>query len=107
MVSFELFARRRSAMAGHNDTDLPLLRAISEDTLGHGPDGKTHFLRVEGRIDDTGRWHVRRAGGQGSHQLTAMARADALAWHPTVSRSNPATRFESCPSGSLRTWDGS
>ena len=83
MVSFELFARAAIGfMAGHNDTDLPLLRAISEDTLGHGPDGKTHFLRVEGRIDDTGRWHVRRAGGQGSHQLTAMARADALALAP-------------------------
>ena len=79
MVSFELFARAAiGLMAGHDDTDLPLLRAISEDSLGHGPDGKTHFLRVEGRIDDTGRWHVRRAGGQGSHQLTAMARADAL-----------------------------
>lgn len=83
MVSFELFARAAIGfMAGDNDTDLPLLRAISEDTLGHGPDGKTHFLRVEGRIDDTGRWHVHRAGGQGSHQLTAMARADALALAP-------------------------
>lgn len=83
MVSFELFARAAiGLMAGHDDTDLPLLRAISEDSLGHGPDGKTHFLRVEGRIDDTGRWHVRRAGGQGSHQLTAMARADALALAP-------------------------
>ncbi|MEK9636177.1 MAG: gephyrin-like molybdotransferase Glp [Acidimicrobiaceae bacterium] len=83
MVSFELFARAAiGIMAGHDDTDLPLLWAISEDSLGHGPDGKTHFLRVEGRIDDTGRWHVRRAGGQGSHQLTAMARADALALAP-------------------------
>ena len=83
MVSFELFARAAiGLMAGHDDTDLPLLRAISEDSLGHGPDGKTHFLRVEGRIDDTGRWHVRRAGSQGSHQLTAMARADALALAP-------------------------
>jgi molybdenum cofactor synthesis domain-containing protein len=83
MVSFELFARAAiGVMAGHDGTDLPLLRAISEDSLGHSPDGKTHFLRVEGRIDDTGRWHVRRAGGQGSHQLTAMARADALALAP-------------------------
>ena len=83
MVSFELFARAAiGVMAGHDDTDLPLLRAISEDSLGHGPDGKTHFVRVEGRIDETGRWHVRRAGGQGSHQLTAMARADALALAP-------------------------
>ena len=83
MVSFELFARPAIGfMAGAADTELPLLRAISEDSLGHDADGKTHFMRVEGRIDETGRWHVRRAGGQGSHQLTAMARADALALSP-------------------------
>ena len=83
MVSFELFARPAIGfMAGAESTDLPLLRALSEDSLGHEPDGKTHFLRVEGRVDDVGRWHVRRAGGQGSHQLTAMARADALALAP-------------------------
>ena len=83
MVSFELFARPAIRfMAGDDDTDLPLIRAISEDSLGHDADGKTHFMRVEGRVDETGRWHVRRAGGQGSHQLTAMARADALALSP-------------------------
>ena len=83
MVSFELLARPALAfMAGADDTALPLEWAVSEDTLGHGTDGKTHWLRVEGRRDDRGRWHVRRAGGQGSHQLTAMARADALAVSP-------------------------
>ena len=83
MVSFELFARPAIGfMGGAVDTELPLLRAISEDSLGHESDGKTHFMRVEGRVDETGRWHVRRAGGQGSHQLTAMARADALALSP-------------------------
>ncbi|MGB1505260.1 MAG: molybdopterin molybdenumtransferase MoeA, partial [Acidimicrobiales bacterium] len=69
-------------MAGDDDTALHLLRAVSEDTLKHPGDGKVHFLRVEGRVDEIGRWHVRRAGGQGSHQLTAMARADALALVP-------------------------
>ena len=32
--------------------------------------------------DRTGRWHVRKLAGQGSHQLTAMARATALAVVP-------------------------
>ncbi|MEM9465792.1 MAG: gephyrin-like molybdotransferase Glp [Actinomycetota bacterium] len=83
MVSFELFARPAIGfMGGADETDLPLLSAISEDSLGHDADGKTHFMRVEGRVDSVGRWHVRRAGGQGSHQLTAMARADALALSP-------------------------
>ena len=44
MVSFELFARPAIGfMAGAADTDLPLLRAVSEDSLGHDADGKTHF----------------------------------------------------------------
>ena len=98
MVSFELLARPAIGfMAGHTDTSLPLLRAISEDTLGHSPDGKVHFLRVEGRVDDTGRWHVRRAGGQGSHQLTAMARADALALAPDGVEIAPGDEVEILP----------
>ncbi len=83
MVSFELLARPAiRTMAGHADPFAPRLVAISDDSLTHSPDGKTHFLRVEGGPDESGRWHVRRAGGQGSHQLTAMARADALAVVP-------------------------
>jgi len=98
MVSFELFARPAIAfMAGQDDTALPLLTAISEDTLGHAPDGKTHFLRVEGRVDDTGRWYVRRAGGQGSHQLTAMARADALALSPDGAEIEPGDEVQVLP----------
>ena len=98
MVSFELFARPAIAfMAGEEDTALPLLTAISEDTLGHASDGKTHFLRVEGRVDDTGRWYVRRAGGQGSHQLTAMARADALALSPDGAEIEPGDEVQVLP----------
>ena len=98
MVSFELFARPAIAfMAGEDDTSIPLLTAISEDTLGHAPDGKIHFLRVEGRVDDTGRWYVRRAGGQGSHQLTAMARADALALSPDGAEIEPGDEVQVLP----------
>jgi len=83
MVSFEVLARTAlERMAGNASADLDLLWAVSEDSLGHGADGKTHLLRVEGRRDDQGQWRVRRAGGQGSHQLTAMARANALAFSP-------------------------
>ena len=37
------------------------------------PDGKIHFARVVARHGADGRVHVRSAGGQGSHQLGAMA----------------------------------
>lgn len=81
MVSFELFARpglRR--LAGHPDDRLsrPRLAAVASVPLRRRPDGKTHFVRVE--VDVVGGvLQVRPAGGQGSHQLSAMARANGLA----------------------------
>ncbi|MBA3303160.1 MAG: hypothetical protein H0U26_04730 [Acidimicrobiia bacterium] len=85
MVSFELFARpglRR--MAGHDDSDLDRLRvrAVAGEDLPRRPDGKVHLVRVTTSIRDDGRFVVRSAGGQGSHQLSAMAAADALAVLP-------------------------
>jgi molybdopterin molybdotransferase len=83
MVSFELFARpalRR--MAGHAELDRRRVRAIAPDGLRRHPDGKIHFVRVVAVQGDRGTWNVRSAGGQGSHQLSAMAAANALAVVP-------------------------
>jgi molybdopterin molybdotransferase len=82
MVSFELFARpalRR--IMGHADGDLDRLtvRAVVDEPLRRHRDGKTHFARVAVRYGDDGRFHIRSAGGQGSHQLTGMAGASGLA----------------------------
>ena len=83
MVSYELFARPAlRKMAGHTLVDRPVRRAITEDSLGRHDDGKTHFVRVTGGPDETGRWHIHKLAGQGSHQLAAMARASALAIVP-------------------------
>jgi molybdenum cofactor synthesis domain-containing protein len=84
MVSFELFARpglRR--MMGHPDDrlDRPRLRAVAPAGLRRGPDGKVHFARVNA-VNVDGRLEVRLSGGQGSHQLSAMAAANALAVLP-------------------------
>ena len=82
MVSFELLAKPvLRAMAGHGPADLgpTLQRAVSDDELGHRGDGKTHYVRVAATRDERGVLHVTRSGGQGSHQLAAMTRADALA----------------------------
>ena len=82
LVSFELFARpglRR--LAGHADGDLdrPLVSAVADEALRRRPDGKTHFVRAVCRWDaGTATYRVASAGAQGSHQLTAMADADAL-----------------------------
>ena len=83
MVSFELLAKPAlRLMAGHQELGPETVTAQSDDHLGRGTDGKTHFLRVNARRDDRGSWHVARSGGQGSHQLAAMARAEALAIVP-------------------------
>jgi molybdenum cofactor synthesis domain-containing protein len=86
LVSFELLARpalRR--MQGRPDDDLDRLSvlAVADDGLRRRTDGKIHFLRAVVAYDRAdGRFHVRAGGAQGSHQLAAMASANALAVLP-------------------------
>jgi len=83
MVSFELFARPAlRQMAGRPDLDRLVVPAVAVDGLRRTPDGKTHFARVVAAQVDDGSWTVVSAGGQGSHQLAAMAAANALAILP-------------------------
>jgi molybdenum cofactor synthesis domain-containing protein len=83
MVSFELFARPALLrMMGRPDPHRPHLRAILDEPLRRSPDGKIHFVRVTLTAQPDGAWHARSAGGQGSHQLRAMAAADGLAVVP-------------------------
>lgn len=85
LVSFELFARpalRR--MAGYPDDRLHRARlaAVADEAMPRRSDGKVHFVRVAATVGPDGAIHVRSSGGQGSHQLAAAARADALAILP-------------------------
>jgi molybdopterin biosynthesis enzyme len=83
MVSFELFARpalRR--MMGHPEPDARTVAAVAAEPLRRRADGKIHFARVSAAVDADGVIRVRSAGGQGSHQLSAMAGANALAVLP-------------------------
>lgn len=83
MVSFELFARPAlRAMMGRSDVHRPRIKAIADHGLARDPDGKTHFIRVTVAQRSDGAWYVRSAGGQGSHQLRAMAVANGLAVVP-------------------------
>ncbi|MCE2525127.1 MAG: molybdopterin molybdotransferase MoeA [Acidimicrobiia bacterium] len=82
MVSFELLARpalRR--MMGHTQLHRPLVRATASAPLRRRPDGKIHFARVVWGYRE-GRYEVRSAGGQGSHQLSSLAAANGLAVLP-------------------------
>ncbi|MET0727103.1 MAG: gephyrin-like molybdotransferase Glp [Acidimicrobiales bacterium] len=85
MVSYELLARpalRR--MAGHPEGcwHRPAVAAVAAEPLRRRRDGKLHLARVVGERDTDGVLRVRSAGGQGSHHLTAMARASGLALLP-------------------------
>ncbi len=85
MVSFELFARAGlRSMMGHTPENLhrPSIKAIVDEDLRRGPDGKTHFARVTAAFGPDGRIHVRSSGGQASNLLRSMALADALAILP-------------------------
>ena len=82
MVSFELFARPAlRKMMGRSDLGKQRVRAVASEPLHRRADGKVHFARVIWRYRE-GRYEVRSAGGQGSHQLSAMAAANGLAVLP-------------------------
>ncbi len=80
MVSFELFARPGiRQMMGYREPHRQRLSAVAATDLRRHRDGKTHFARVVAEPGGDGRYRVGFAGGQGSHQLHAMATANALA----------------------------
>ena len=83
MVSFELLVRpavRRRG--GHRSLERPVVSARAESDLRRRPDGKTHFVRALCSLDQHGEWRVCPVDGQDSHQLRAMADANALAILP-------------------------
>ncbi|HWE56628.1 MAG TPA: gephyrin-like molybdotransferase Glp [Acidimicrobiales bacterium] len=86
MVSYELLARpglrQMAGMAAGELHRRPLPGIVDDDGWRAGRDGRTGYVRVVSRFDDEGRLRVTSAGGQGSHQLYAMAQADALAVAP-------------------------
>jgi molybdopterin biosynthesis enzyme len=82
MVSYEVLARPGlRQMAGHLPDDLhhlPQTAVVDGPSLRSARD-RTSFVRVVASPGADGRLMVRQTGGQGSHQLRAMALADALA----------------------------
>jgi molybdopterin molybdotransferase len=97
-ITFELFVRPAiRALAGRHDLLRPVDRAVLDDPVAKGR-GRRAFLRVVAERDtagspvrdERGRVHVRLAGGQGSHVISALAAADALAVIPEADDTLPA-----------------
>ena len=94
LVSFEVFARPAlRQMMGHPRIDRLRVEAVADEALRRRPDGKTHFVRVVAAYVD-GAFHVRSSGGQASHQLGAMAAANALVVLPDGDGVEPGGRVE-------------
>jgi molybdenum cofactor synthesis domain-containing protein len=83
MVSFELFVRPAvRILGGHHTLDRPVVAAVVQEDVPPHHDGKLHFLRARVTLDRSGTWRVTTAEKQESHQLHAMATANALALIP-------------------------
>ncbi len=83
MVSYQVVALpalRR--LAGHRSPLPRRIPAVAADDFERRRDGKLHLLRVVAAMGADGRVIVRSAGKQGSHQLAALAAANALALVP-------------------------
>ena len=97
-VTFEIFVRPAlRLLAGAPHTARAVDRGVLREPVAKGA-GRRAYLRVvaeratDGSLvrDGTGRVGVRLAGGQGSHVLSALAAADALAIVPESVTSLPA-----------------
>ena len=97
-VTFELFVRPAiRALGGRHDVLRPLDRAVLGEEVRKSH-GRRAFIRVQAERDDVGapmrdprgRVHVHLAGAQGSHVISALAAADALAVIPEADDDLPA-----------------
>ena len=83
LVAYELLVRPAlRAMAGCPVLDRPRLAAMAETDLPRRPGPELHLMRVTARTGADGVLWVRPSGGQRSHMLMAMAKANALALLP-------------------------
>lgn len=84
MVTFLTFARPAiRGMLGADDAARPRATAILDEAYEKRP-GRAHLVRCRLELRDDG-WHARPTKQQGSHVLTSMLDADALAILPTAS----------------------
>jgi molybdopterin molybdotransferase len=88
MVTFVLLVRPALRAMSGLDPGSPRASAILDGGY-RKPPGRAHALRVSVRALDDG-WHARPMPAQGSHVLTSMIGADALALIPAEAESVPA-----------------
>jgi molybdopterin molybdotransferase len=85
MVTFQLFVRAALRALLDVGDQSPGTTAILDEDYPKQP-GRAHLVRCRLELRDDG-WHARPTGEQGSHMLTSMLGADALAVIPTAAES--------------------
>ena len=80
LVSFEIFVRPAlNFLAGRSELMRPTLNAVLDCAIPKEPDAKTHYVHVYARFHHDGRLHVERTMHRGSHVLSAIGNANAIA----------------------------
>lgn len=83
LVGFELFVRPAlRLLAGQRALDRPTTSMILDCPLARRRDGKLNLVHVIAQFESDGRLHVKRASRLGSHLLSAIADANAIAMVP-------------------------
>ena len=79
-VSFELLVRPAlRTLGGHRPIERLETRSILDVSLTAPSDERTHFVHMAATLSSDGRIHLRRVSEQGSHQVSALVNANALA----------------------------
>ena len=82
-VNFEVFVRPAlRKMAGHRRWERLVLDAVLDVDIDRPADGKLHLVHVRVQMNADGRLHVRSATRRGSHMLSAIVGANAIALVP-------------------------
>jgi molybdenum cofactor synthesis domain-containing protein len=83
LVGFELFVRPAlRLLAGHRELDRPTTSMILDCPLARRRDGKLNLVHVTARFESDGRLHVKKVSRLGSHLLSAISDANAIAMVP-------------------------
>jgi molybdenum cofactor synthesis domain-containing protein len=83
LVGFELFVRPAlRLLAGHRELDRPTTSMILDYPLARRRDGKLNLVHVTARFESDGRLHVKKVSRLGSHLLSAISDANAIAMVP-------------------------
>jgi molybdenum cofactor synthesis domain-containing protein len=82
-VGFEMFVRPTLRhLAGHPVLERTTVQMVLDCPIERSRDGKLYLVHVVCRLHDDGQWHIESAARQGSHLLSAVANANALAMVP-------------------------